>query len=118
MPTTSSGQPDLKISKKGLLTATPLVQGCCVCREDRRVPGQTADRHIQEGFSNAGGGWHCDAVPLSSMAHARLAVDGSRHGYDRCITVTVSDADSEKMGHNFTENIRIRAIGLNFNNKT
>lgn len=58
-----------------------------------------------------------DAVPPQITGPTHVTLTAADTGQDRCITVTVSDADSEKMTHNFTENIRIRAVGLNFNNK-
>ena len=112
------GNPDLKISKKGLLTATPLVQGLFVFAvkieeyRDKQLIGisrRDFQMLVVDGCA--------DAVPPVITGPTHVSLTAADTGQDRCITVTVSDADSEKMGHNFTENIRIRAIGLNFNNK-
>lgn len=112
------GNPDLKISKKGLLTATPLIQGLFVFAvkiEEYRdkvligVSRRDFQMLVVDGCA--------DAVPPQITGPTHVTLTAADTGQNRCIIVTVSDEDSEKMTHNFTENIRIRAVGLNFNNK-
>lgn len=113
-----NGNPDLKISKKGLLTATPLIQGLFVFAvkiEEYRnkeligVSRRDFQMLVVDGCA--------DAVPPQITGPTSLTLTASDMGQDRCITVTVSDMDSKKAADNFRENIRIRAVGLNFDNK-
>jgi len=112
------GNPDLKISKAGLLTATPLIQGLFVFAvkieeyRDKELIGisrRDFQMLVVDGCA--------DAVPPQITGPTSISLTAADTGQDRCITVTVSDADSQKLSDNFTENIRIRAVGLNFNNK-
>ncbi|MFZ1806034.1 MAG: gliding motility-associated C-terminal domain-containing protein [Cyclobacteriaceae bacterium] len=112
------GNPDLKISKAGLLTATPLIQGLFVFAvkvEEYRnkeligISRRDFQMLVVDGCA--------DAVAPQITGPTSISLTAADVGQDRCITVTVSDADSQKLSDNFTENIRIRAIGLNFNNK-
>ena len=114
------GNPDLKISKAGLLTATPLTQGLFVFavkveefrnKELIGISRRDFQMLVVDGCA--------DAVPPKITGPASISLTAADIGTDRCITVTVSDDDSKKAGqpHNFVERIRLRAIGLNFNNK-
>lgn len=112
------GNPDLKISKEGLLTATPLIQGLFVFAvkiEEYRnkeligISRRDFQMLVVDGCA--------DAVPPQITGPTSITLTAADVGQDRCITVTVSDADSQKLSDNFTEHIRIRAVGLNFNNK-
>lgn len=112
------GDPDLKISKKGLLTTTPAIQGLFVFAvkiEEYRnkeligISRRDFQMLVVDGCA--------DAVPPKITGPTNVTLTAADMGQDRCITVTVSDEDSEKLAHNFTENIRIRAVGINFNNK-
>jgi hypothetical protein len=112
------GNPDLKISTAGLLTATPLIQGLFVFAvkiEEYRnkeligISRRDFQMLVVDGCA--------DAVPPQITGPTSISLTAADAGQDRCITVTVSDADSQKLADNFTENIRIRAVGLNFNNK-
>lgn len=112
------GNPDLKISKAGLLTATPLIQGLFVFAvkiEEYRnkeligISRRDFQMLVVDGCA--------DAVPPQITGPTSITLTAADMGQDRCITVTVSDADSQKLSDNFTEHVRIRAVGLNFNNK-
>ncbi|HNP94343.1 MAG TPA: gliding motility-associated C-terminal domain-containing protein, partial [Cyclobacteriaceae bacterium] len=112
------GNPDLKISRDGLLTATPLIQGLFVFAvkvEEYRnkeligVSRRDFQMLVVDGCA--------DAVPPEITGPTNVNLSYTMTGDDRCITVTVSDADSQKSNHNFTEKVRIRAVGLNFANK-
>ncbi|MEQ8364603.1 MAG: gliding motility-associated C-terminal domain-containing protein [Cyclobacteriaceae bacterium] len=112
------GNPDLRISKEGLLTATPLIQGLFVFAvkiEEYRnkeligISRRDFQMLVVDGCA--------DAVPPQITGPTNVTLTAADIGQDRCIIVTVSDADSQKLTDNFTENIRIRAVGLNFNNK-
>jgi hypothetical protein len=114
------GNPDLKISSKGLLTATPLTQGLFVFAvkveeyRDNEIIG-ISRRDFQMLVVD-----ECaDALPPQITGPTSISLSASDVGQDRCITVVVSDPDSQKGHdpHNFVERIRLRAIGLNFNNK-
>ncbi len=113
-----NGNPDLKISSAGLLTATPLVQGLFVFAvkvEEYRnkeligVSRRDFQMLVVDGCA--------DAVPPEINGPTSISLTSTDTGDDRCIIVTVSDADSEKASDNFVEHIRLRAIGINFNNK-
>lgn len=112
------GSPDLKISKAGLLTATPLLQGLFVFAvkiEEYRnkeligISRRDFQMLVVDGCA--------DAVPPKITGPASVTLTPADAGMDRCITVTVSDDDSKRMADKFMERVRIRAVGLNFNNK-
>lgn len=113
-----NGNPDLKISTDGLLTATPLIQGLFVFAvkvEEYRnkeligVSRRDFQMLVVDGCA--------DATPPEITGPTTVNLTAAQVGQDRCITVTVSDSDSQKATDNFSENIRIRAVGLNFKNK-
>ncbi len=112
------GNPDLKISTDGLLTTTPVVQGLFVFAvrideyRNKELIG-VSRRDFQMLVLDGCG----DAVPPEISGPAFVALAATDTGSDRCITVTVSDDDSLRPEDGFQENIRIRAIGLNFLNK-
>ncbi|MEY4929814.1 MAG: hypothetical protein RI909_538, partial [Bacteroidota bacterium] len=122
-----NGSPDLKISKEGLLTATPRTQGLFVFavrideyRDGERIglsrrdfqmlvvdacpqaePPQITGKKLTDGaftYNNT-----------MSVSFANGISDG-----DRCIQVRVSDPDASKIEDNFSEKISIRAVSLNF----
>src|SRR6478736_125153 len=123
------GNPDLKISRDGLLTVTPGFQGLFVFAvkveefrnkikigETRRdfqmlvVNGCQPDQPpkiIGKKLSDASFNY----VDNMSVSFAYTVADG-----DRCIVVQVSDPDSSDPAQNSTENISIRAVALNFKN--
>lgn len=125
-----NGLPDLRISHDGLLTATPRTQGLFVFAvkveefrdgikigESRRdfqmlvvdgcahaVPPQISGKQLADAtFSNTG---------TLNVSFSNTVTDDSR-----CIQVRVADPDSENPADNFTENIKIRAVALNFKKK-
>jgi len=121
------GSPDLRISSAGLLTCTPVNQGLFVfavkaeefrdgvkigetrrdfqllvvngCQPDQ--PPQIVGKKLED----------ADFTYVNNMtvSFAGTVTDG-----DRCIVVQVSDPDSNDPTQNFTENISIRAVALNF----
>lgn len=122
-----NGAPDLKVSDEGFLTVTPTQQGlyvfavkCEEFRDDEKIgevirdfqmlvlgscpvaePPQIAGRKLNEiGFT------HPDNL---SVTFANTVPD-----IERCIEVQISDPDALKMDDNFTENIWLKAIPLNF----
>ncbi len=112
-----NGNPDMKISKAGLLTATPMLQGLFVFAvkiEEYRnkeligISRRDFQMLVVDGCA--------DAVPPQITGPTSVTLTASDMGQDRCITVTVSDPDSQRPTA-FMENVRIRAVGLNFNNK-
>jgi len=112
------GNPDLRISKDGLLTATPLFQGLFVfavkVEEYRKKELIGISRRD---FQMLVVDRCADAVPPQITGPTSKTLTASQTGSERCITVMVSDADSQRPDNNFMENVRIRAIGLNFENK-
>jgi len=121
------GSPDLRISSNGLLTCTPVNQGLFVFAvkaeefrngakigETRRdfqmlvIPGcepdqppQIVGKKLTDSTFNF--------VNNMFVSFADTVKDGTR-----CIIVQVSDPDSKDPTHNYTQNISIRAIALNF----
>jgi hypothetical protein len=122
-----NGQPDLRISKGGLLTATPRTQGLYVFavrieeyRNGEKIGESRRDFQMLV----------VDACPQAeppqivgkkmtdpdftydetmSVSFTNLAADANR-----CIQVRISDPDASKAEDNFTERISIRAVSLNF----
>ena len=121
------GEPDLKISDEGFLTATPTQQGLYVfavkCEEfrdgvkigevrrdfqmlvvdacPRAEPPQILGKKLTEA--------EFTYDETMSVAFSAAVADG-----DRCIEVQVSDPDASKADDNFQEKIRIKAIPLGF----
>ena len=123
-----NGSPDLRITKDGLLTCTARIQGLFVFAvkvdefrkglkigESRRdfqmlvvdcpvaSPPQITGKKLTDG----------DFKYSKNMS---VSFDNTVADGDRCINVRVSDLDSTKPDQNFTENIGIRIVGLNFKN--
>ncbi len=122
-----NGQPDLRISKEGLLTATPRTQGLFVFavqideyRDGEKIGESRRDFQMLV----------VDACPQAEppqilgkkMADSDFIFDenmtvsfsNSVADGDRCIQVRISDPDSGKPEDNFAEKISIRAVPLNF----
>jgi len=121
------GSPDLRISPDGLLTCTPVNQGLFVFAvkaeefrngqkigETRRdfqmlvVPGCQPDQPPQitgKKLTDTDFSY----IDNMSVSFTNTVADG-----DRCVVVQVSDPDSNDPAQNFTENISIRAVALNF----
>jgi len=122
-----NGKPDLKISKDGLLTATPRTQGLFVFavqieeyRNRERIGLSRRDFQMLV----------VDACPQAEPPQITgkkltdtdftysntMSVSFSNNvlNADRCIQVRVSDPDASRMEDNFSEKISIRAVSLNF----
>ncbi len=122
-----NGNPDLRISTDGLLTATPQTQGLFVFavkideyRNGEKIGESRRDFQmlVVDGCPKAEppsivGKKLTDASftynNSMSISFANTVSDG-----DRCIQVQVSDPDASKIEDNFTERISIRAVALNF----
>jgi hypothetical protein len=122
-----NGKPDLKISKDGLLTATPKTQGLFVFavqideyRNGERIGLSRRDFQMlvvdacpQAEPPQITGKKLTDASfsynNTMSVSFSNNVLDG-----DRCIQVRVSDPDASKIEDNFSEKISIRAVSLNF----
>ncbi len=122
-----NGLPDLRISPSGLLTCTPRTQGLFVFAvkvdefrsgikigESRRdfqmlvvdaCPVATPPVISGKKLSDATFTYSNDM----SVSFANSITDA-----ERCIQVRVSDLDSTQPDQNFTENVSIRIVGLNF----
>lgn len=120
------GAPDLRISRDGLLTATPMQQGLFVfavkCEEFRDgVKIGEVRRDFQMLVVDA-----CpQAVPPQikgrKLTDAGFAYDETMNvtfanvsDDQRCIEVEVSDTDSSSPDDNFSENVKIKAIPIGF----
>lgn len=122
-----NGNPDMRISREGLLTATPSAQGLFVFavkveefRNKEKIGESRRDFQMLV----------VDACPQSDppqivgkkLADATFTYNntmnvsfaGTVRDEDRCIVVQVSDPDSQKAESGFSENISIRVVGLNF----
>ncbi len=121
------GAPDLRISTNGLITCTPTIQGLFVfavkaeeyrnrikigetrrdfqllvvdgCQPDK--PPQIVGRELTDS--------NFTYVNTMSINFADTVKNTTR-----CIVVRVSDPDSQDSLHNYTQNITIRAVALNF----
>ncbi|MBL7860180.1 MAG: gliding motility-associated C-terminal domain-containing protein [Cyclobacteriaceae bacterium] len=122
-----NGLPDLRISKEGLLTATPRTQGLFVFavkidefREGVKIGESRRDFQMLV----------VDACPVAEppqiigkkLTDADFSFDENMSvsfsnavsDEDRCILVRISDPDATKPEDNFSEKISIRAVSLNF----
>ncbi len=122
-----NGQPDLRISKDGLLTATPRTQGLFVfaVRIDEYRGGEKigqSRRDFQMLVVDA-----CPKAEPPQLVGKKLtdaaftfsenmtvSFSSTVADADRCIQVRVSDPDASKIEDNFSEKISIRAVALNF----
>jgi len=122
-----NGSPDLKISKDGLLTVTPVLQGLFVFAvkveefRDKVKIGESR-RDFQMLVLDA-----CPQAEPPQILGKKLtdasftydktmsvSFDNTVPDADRCIQVRISDPDASKLDDNFTERISIRAVSLNF----
>jgi hypothetical protein len=122
-----NGSPDLRISRDGLLTATPQTQGLFVfaVKIDEYRSGEKIGESRRDFQMLV-----VDACPQAeppqitgkkltdasftfsknmSISYANTVADA-----DRCIQVRVSDPDASKVEDNFSEKVSIRAVALNF----
>lgn len=123
----TGGSPDLWISPDGLLTVTPTLQGLFVfavkCEEYRDgVKIGEVRRDFQLAVVDGCGpaeiprivGKKADNDAISYEKEMHVEFSSAVTDADRCILVEVSDPDASHAGHNFSENVRIRAIPLGF----
>jgi hypothetical protein len=122
-----NGSPDLKISKDGLLTATPRTQGLFVFavkideyRDGEKIGESRRDFQmlVVDACPKAEppkivGKKTTDASFIYSD-NMNVSFDGNVADADRCIQVRVSDPDASKIEDSFTEKISIRVVSLNF----
>lgn len=121
------GNPDLAISEDGFLTVTPVKEGLYVfavlCEEfrDEKKIGEVrrdfqmlvvdqcpvADPPVVRGKK-------LSDVGFSNSNSIEVTFSNSVLDIDRCIQVNVSDLDASKLGDNYTEEVFISAIPLNF----
>ncbi len=123
------GSPDLNISKDGLLRVTPTLQGLFVFAvkveefRDKIKIGESR-RDFQMLVVDNCAPASPPKIVGKKLADATFTYDNSMSvsfantvlDQDRCIVVRVSDPDSEVTADN-VEQIKIRAIGLNFKDK-
>lgn len=121
------GNPDLRISREGLLTVTPAAQGLFVfaVQVDEYRAGEKIGESRRDFQMLV-----VDACPVAAPPaisgkrlpdagfpfRGRMAVSFSNQvrDEDRCIVVRVADPDASSADDQFTENVGIRAIPLNF----
>jgi hypothetical protein len=123
----TKGNPDLRISKDGLLTGTPGSAGLFVFavkveeyRNKEKIGESRRDFQMLVLDIPTGvppkitGKKLTDATTYSknmSVSFSNTVTDGNR-----CIQVSVSDDDSKQASDNFQENITIKVVALNFKN--
>ena len=122
-----NGQPDLKITPEGFLTATPTQQGlfvfavkCDEFRDGKKIgevrrdfqmlvldncPRAEAPQILGKKLGDPGFGFDDDM---------QVTFNNDVADNDRCIKVQVSDPDASKQDDGFAENIQIKAIPLGF----
>jgi hypothetical protein len=123
-----AGEPDLKVSQDGFLTVKPTTLGLFVfavkCEEFRDgIKIGEVQRDFQmfvvDGCAPAEPPM-VESKPLtpattfSAAENMVLTFASTVPDQERCIQVRISDSDSEKLSDNFTENVKIKAIPLNF----
>ena len=121
------GAPDLRISKSGFLTVTPTVQGLFVfavkCEEYRnKIKIGEVRRDFQLLVLELCPRAEPPQILGKKLTDASFTYDNAMNitfpsgvaDADRCITVQVSDPDSESADDNYTENITIKAIPIGF----
>lgn len=122
-----NGQPDLRISKEGLLTATPRTQGLFVfaVKIDEYRSGEKigeSRRDFQMLVVDACPQAEPPQILGKKLTDPEYTFDENMSvnfvntvtDADRCIQVRVSDPDASKIEDNFSEKISIRAVSLNF----
>ncbi len=122
-----NGKPDLRISREGLLTATPRTQGLFVfaVKIDEFRSGEKigeSRRDFQMLVVDACPQAEPPQILGKKLMDPEFTFDenmsvsfiNSVSDADRCIQVRVSDPDASKIEDNFSEKISIRAVSLNF----
>lgn len=121
------GSPDLRISRDGLLTVTPTLQGLFVFAvkveefRDREKIGESR-RDFQMLVVDACPvaeppqilGKRKTDVNFTFDENMSVSFSNTTADEDRCIQVRISDPDASKPEDNFTERVSLRAVSLNF----
>lgn len=122
-----NGKPDLRISKDGLLTATPRTQGLFVFavkideyRNGEKIGESRRDFQMlvvdacpQAEPPKITGKKSTD-ISFTYSENMTVSFDGNLSDADRCIQVRISDPDANKIEDQFTEKISLRVVSLNF----
>jgi hypothetical protein len=121
------GSPDLRISPDGLLTCTPINRGLFVfaVKAEEFRDGQKIGETRRDFQLLVVNGCQPDQPPLivgkkltdasfTYVNNMSVSFAGTVADADRCVVVQVSDPDSNDPAQNFTENVSIRAVALNF----
>lgn len=122
-----NGQPDLHISKEGLLTATPRTQGLFVFavkidefRQGEKIGESRRDFQMlvvdacPQAEPPAITGKKLTDVAFTFSENMSVTFANTVTDADRCIEVRVSDPDANKPETNFSERVSIRVVPLNF----
>ncbi|MBS1506053.1 MAG: gliding motility-associated C-terminal domain-containing protein [Bacteroidetes bacterium] len=122
-----NGSPDLRISPTGLLTCTPVNQGLFVfaVKAEEFRNGEKIGETRRDFQMLVVDGCQPDQPPLvvgkkksdatfTYVNTMNVSFADTVKNNNRCITVRVSDPDSKDAAHNFTQNVSIRAVALNF----
>ncbi len=125
-----NGAPDLRITTDGFLTATPTAQGLYVFAvkveqfRDRQKIGESRrdfQMLVVDGCQPAQPpqilGKKLNDTDFTYNNTMAVSFDNSVPDGGRCIQVRVSDPDSQTAADNFSENVSIRVIPLNFSKK-
>ncbi len=131
LSTIMKGSPDLNISKEGLLRVTPTLQGLFVFavkveefRDKMKIGESRRDFQmlVTDGCAPALPpkivGKKLTDTEFVYNKSMSVSFANTVSNNDRCIEVRISDPDSEKADNGFLERISIRAIGLNFKDKS
>ncbi|MBN8651574.1 MAG: gliding motility-associated C-terminal domain-containing protein [Cytophagales bacterium] len=122
-----NGLPDLRISKEGLLTATPRTVGLFVFAvkideyragekigESRRDFQMLVDELCPQSDPPAITGKKLTDTEFTYSENMSVSFSNVVTDANRCIDVRVSDLDASKLSNNFTERVSIRVVPLNF----
>ncbi len=122
-----NGQPDLRISREGLLTATPRNQGLFVFAvkidefragekigESRRDFQMLVVDACPQAEPPAITGKKLTDAAFTFSNNMSVSFSNTVNDASRCIDVRVSDPDASKISDNFSERVSIRVVPLNF----
>ncbi|MCC6834495.1 MAG: gliding motility-associated C-terminal domain-containing protein [Cytophagales bacterium] len=122
-----NGQPDLHISKEGLLTAIPRTQGLFVFAvkideyragikigESRRDFQMLVVDACPQAEPPVIVGKKLTDASYSYSDNMSVSFNHLVSDEDRCIDIRISDPDASKIEDNFTERVSIRVVPLNF----
>ncbi|MBN8577865.1 MAG: gliding motility-associated C-terminal domain-containing protein [Cytophagales bacterium] len=122
-----NGQPDLRISKEGLLTATPRTQGLFVFavkideyRNGEKIGESRRDFQMlvvdacPQAEPPVIAGKKLTDANYSTSKNIALTFANTVTDANRCLDVRISDPDSQKPESQFSEFVSVRVIPLNF----